>query len=240
MFTRFLKYEKFNELLDAKLNEVKISRIFIVLILIVFEILGIYENINSYNDAFKNISIDIATALIGVLGIILAGISIITSTLNKKNINLIEKVNGKDVVEKILTSFEFLAFLIGVQIVSFFIIYMSLFSSYSIPSKLLFYMITTPIIYLFLFSVFYAVSLVGNSIQFFLAIQNYNEISSLEKSVVSILNEVKIDFLFKVLCENGNISNEQLISALYEYCEENNYEKKEEVIEYFKELYDIE
>lgn len=240
MFTRFLKYEKFNELLDIKLNEVKISLIFIFLIAIVFETLDIYININNYNEAFKNISIYIATALIGVLGIILAGISIITSSLNKKNINLIEKINGEDVVERILTSFEFLAFLIGVQIVSFFIIYMSLFSSYSIPSKLLFYMITTPIIYLFLFSIFYAVSLVGNSIQFFLAIQNYNEINSLEKNAATILNEIKIDFLFKVLCENEKISDENLIKSLYNYCKENDYEKKEEVIEYFKKMYDIE
>lgn len=239
MFERFIKYKKIDEILDKKLNEVKISFVFTTLIVIIFEILKVYENINNYNEAFKNITIYIAAALIGVLGIILAGISIITSSLNRKNMSLIEKVNGNDVVERILTSFEFLAFLVGTQIISFFIIYICLYSSYSMPSKLLFYMTIVLVIYLFIFSIFYTVALVGNSIQFFLSAQKYNEINSLDKTVISILNEVKIDFLFKLLCENKNISSEDLINSLYKYCKDNNYEKKDEVMEYFKDLYDI-
>ena len=94
-------------------------------------------------------------------------------------------------------------------------------------------------IYLFIFSIFYTVSLVGNSIQFFLAIQNYNEINLLEKNPATILNEVKIDFLFDVLCENSKISKQDLAESLYKYCKGCDYEKKEEVIEYFKKMYDI-
>lgn len=239
MFNRFLKYKKFHELIDFENLETKISFVFIILTIIFFESLGIYKNISSYIEAFKNITIYIATALIGLLGVILAGISIVISSLNKNNMKKIEEINGDGTIEKILSSFEFLAFMIGIQVISFFIIYISLFSGIVINTKLLFYILLIIVVYIFIFSIFYTISLVGNCIQFFLISKLYDDINEMEKSKVEILNEIKIDFLLEVLCENKHISKENIIKSLEIYINKQDINNKEEVLEYFKQFYGI-
>lgn len=237
MIERFLKYRKYKEILSFKVIECRIALLLTLIFLLLFKILNVYNEFEFFEAALQNVAIYIAAALIGMLGIILAGIAFMTSSLNKENMNLIEKVNGPDSIEKVLVSFEFLAFMVGIQVVVFFGIYIILFSNLDLIGRIYFYILLGIIVYLFIFSLFYTVILVGDSIQFFLTTRTYDEINELDKSVVSIANEVKIDFILKILTENCNIEIEEMINKLIEHCESCDMDKKEEVIDYLRRMY---
>ena len=227
------------EVFNLKLFESKVSLIFTLGFIFIYESLDIYNNFNEFQIAFQNIAIYIAAALIGMLGIILAGISIMTSSLNRDNMKLMEILNDKYVTERVLVSFEFLAFLIGIQVIVFFNIYLILHSSMNLIPKPSLYFIIIPTVYIFIFSLFYTVSLVGDSIQFFLTTKTYDKINELDKSIISIANELRIDFILKLIIENGRIDDTAILNSLIKYCEISNFDKKEEVLKYLKSVYDI-
>lgn len=237
MFSRLLKYKKFNELFDPSNLETIISIILIFLIIIIFERLNIYENILQYIEALKNIAIYIAAALIGLLGVILAGISIIISSLNNNNMRKIEEINGEGTIESILCSFEFLAFIVGIQIITFFMLYLYLYTTNMKITKMLFYILVIIIAYVFIFSIFYTVSLVGNCIQFFFISKIYDDIDIMEKRTVEILNQIEIEFILTILCDRNNIDRSDIITDLREYINEQEIQNKEEIIKYFDKIY---
>ena len=79
--------------------------------------------------------------MIGLIGIILAGIAIIIGTLNNDNMSIIEKNVGEDAIEEILISFEFLAFISAIEVVIFFILYLILYSQEYLWNKTIFYFV---------------------------------------------------------------------------------------------------
>ncbi|CEQ14862.1 hypothetical protein [Paraclostridium sordellii] len=237
MIKRFFKYNKFNEIANLKLIECKIAFLTTLILLFVFYKIKIYDEFKLFEPAVQNVAIYIAAALIGMLGIILAGIAFMTSSLNKENMESIEKINGSNSIEKVLVSFEFLAFLVGIQVIEFFTIYIILFSTLNLVGEITFYGLAALITYLFTFTLFYTVVLVGDSIQFFLLTRTYDKINEMDKSVVSIANEVKIDFILKILIENYGIEVEEITSKLIEHCENCTIDKKEDVITYLKNMY---
>ena len=122
LINRFNKYNKFKEFTDLDSMEVKAALFLTILTFIICGIgLNLYENFNDFEPALQNICIYISTAMIGLIGIILAGIAIIIGTLNNDNMSIIEKNVGEDAIEEILISFEFLAFISAIEVVIFFI-----------------------------------------------------------------------------------------------------------------------
>ena len=178
--------------------------------------------------------------MIGLIGIILAGIAIIIGTLNNDNMSIIEKNVGEDAIEEILISFEFLAFISAIEVVIFFILYLILYSQEYLWNKTIFYLISFIIIYLFIFTIFYTVSLVSNTVHFFISIKKYDKISLEEKSLINIANEVRIDFIISLILKSNDINKDEFSNALLEFVQKCNVSnKKDELENYLKKYYKI-
>ncbi|KUO71449.1 MAG: hypothetical protein APF81_09060 [Desulfosporosinus sp. BRH_c37] len=193
-----------------------------------------YSNFHTYSVPFQNITIYIASSFIGMIGIILAGIAVIVGKLEVNVVKLIEEINGKGTVEKILVSFEFLAFNIGIGIFTFLLLHIILYSNKPLICIGLFYTMFGLITYLFLFIIFYTVSLVSNTVNVFTISNTYNQIIGREKSLFDTANEIRIDFLLR-----GYIvgSREQFLRDLLQFVDDSNINNKEQVKNYFSKCY---
>ena len=241
LINRFNKYNKFKEFTDLDSMEVKAALFLTILTFIICGIgLNLYENFNDFEPALQNICIYISTSMIGLIGIILAGIAIIIGTLNNDNMSIIEKNVGEDAIEEILISFEFLAFISAIEVVIFFILYLILYSQEYLWNKTIFYLISFIIIYLFIFTIFYTVSLVSNTVHFFISIKKYDKISLEEKSLINIANEVRIDFIISLILKSNDINKDEFSNALLEFVQKCNVSnKKDELENYLKKYYKI-
>ncbi|WPC42380.1 hypothetical protein [Clostridium sp. JS66] len=237
LFKRFNKYKKWKDLFDFSSLECKIAVIFTGIILWITYSFNIYADFKSFEVAIQNVALYIASALIGMIGIILAGIAVIISMLNKNVTKEIERLNGKDSVDEILVSFEFLTFIIGIQIITFFLTYIILYSPLSLPTEKLFYLIFAVLSYIFVFTIFYTVSLVSNNVKLFLITNTYNEVIESEKSIYSEANEIRIDFILNMLIESYGIKKESFLSELQEFVDKSDIKEKEVIKNYLRQYY---
>lgn len=170
-------------------------------------------------------------------GTILAGIAIIISILNKDVIKLIQKLNGKESIQKVLVSFEFLAFNIILGIVLYYALHYVLYIPKPLVPVFFFYLILAICVYFFLFIVFYTLSLIVNSIRVFIITNTYSDIMEQERNVYDQSNEIRIDYIFKMLFNDKSISQEDCINKLDEFVELSNIQNKEEVKNYLRKYY---
>ncbi|WP_419750628.1 hypothetical protein [Terrisporobacter petrolearius] len=237
MLSRFLKYKKFTEFVDYKSMESIIALLMTMIFVFISECINLYEKFDIFQPALQNIAIYVAAALIGMIGIILAGISIVICSINKENRKVIERLNGENTLEELLVSFEFLAFIVGIQILVYFCLYLILYSELPLLPKLPFYIIVILLVFNLTFTLFYTVQLVGNSIRIFIISKKYDDVIEENIDILHVANEVRIDFILKVLSENLKNDSEDLIKALESYTKECSIEEKELIIKYFEEYY---
>lgn len=239
IFKRFTKNKKWYEYIDFKSFECQMSlSITVLFIILAVYFLDIHNNFNDYLVVLQNITIGIAQALIGMLGIILAGIAIIVGVLNKDVLKSIEKINGKDAVKPILSSFEFLAFNTGLGVMVFFLIDLILYSPKGLVGEFTFYLILAVISYFFLFLIFYTISLISNSIKFFFITGIYNDINDKEQNIYEIINELRIDYILSLVLKDTNTSKEEFLRDLNQFVSSSNIEDKEAVRAYLKKYYE--
>ncbi|MGV8983841.1 hypothetical protein [Clostridium sp.] len=237
LFKRFKKYNKWNDLFAISSLECQSALIFTIIILLIVYILKIHSNFQFFEVAIQNVALYIASALIGMIGIILTGIAVIIGMLSKDVVKRIDLLNGINSVDKILVSFEYLTFMIGTQIITFFLIYIILYSPYNLPSQTIFYLIFAVLSYVFIFTIFYTVSLVSNSIKLFFITNTYDEIIKTEKDLCLEANEIRIDFILNILIENHGIEKEDFLSELQVFVDKSNIKEKQAIKNYFTQYY---
>lgn len=230
---RLIKHKKWKDYCKLE-SECIIALILTFVVLVVFFALNIHGEFKSFYVAFQNITLYIASALIGMMGVILAGIAIITGVLNKKVVKKIDEINGSETVEKLLTSFEFLGFNTGVQIILFFLLYIILNSPRPLVNIGIFYFLVFIICYLFLFIIFYTVSLIGNCIRIFFLRNDYEDIIESERNFYELANEIRIDYLLEKIIKK---SDKDMVKDLNIFVDKFEIENKEEIKEYFIEYY---
>lgn len=239
VFGRFNESQKWKDYFNFKSFECKMSFILTVIVLIFFKILDVYNHFSIYVTALQNITIYIAQALIGMLGIILAGIAIIVGILNRDSISSIEKLNPKKSIQSVLVSFEFLVFNIGIGIFLFLLLNLILYSEQGLIPVFQFYCSLAIAIYFLAFIVFYTISLTGNCIRVFYINDLYTDISVKEKSLYDEVNEVRIDYLLYCLHKNTQMSPEEIINDIDNFVESSNILEKEAVKNYLEKYYAI-
>ncbi|WP_432664186.1 hypothetical protein R9X47_27100 [Wukongibacter baidiensis] len=234
-FKRFNKYKKWKDITNIKATECILALIFTMLFLALTYFLDLYNGFQYYEEALKNITLYIASALIGMIGIILAGIALMLGLINKDIKRAMEKANGKGVIEGILVSFEFLAFIVAVEIALFFSLYILIYS----PKELIPYFLFLPLLalvsYAFFFTIFYTVSLIGNCIRFFTISNMYSKIVHEEKNLHTKINEIRIDFILHSILEN--VTRDEFMDALLEFVDASNVEDKDDIKKYLMKYY---
>ncbi|MFK7693318.1 hypothetical protein [Paenibacillus sp. HJGM_3] len=237
MFSRFNENKKWHDYFNFKAVECKLSLIVASTLFLLAIISNVHSDFNKYLVPLQSITLNIATALIGMLGTILAGIAIIIGILQKDIVKLITKLNGVKSIHNILVSFEFLAFNIGVGIILFYFLHFILYSTEELVSELVFYLIVFFVAYFFSFIVFYTLSLISNSIRVFYISNLYSDIKDNEKSVLDLANELRVDFILNILLKDRKITKEKFAEELEQYIDRSNIGNKDEIKKYLKGYY---
>ncbi len=130
-------------------------------------------NIDGFNEGMKNICLYLGSSLIGLLGFVIAGLSILTGTLG---FDIAKKINDEKKADKIIGiffSFYFIGMVIGVEIVLFFFSYFLLFIKTKEIIFLPLVLMSVLLSYLFVFAIFYSIGLLGTCLRMFLINYNY-------------------------------------------------------------------
>lgn len=237
---RIKECQKWKDIVNFSCMECQVALFLTLIVIIVLQALDVYENFSIFEECFKNISIYIAAALIGMLGLVLSGIAIIIGVLDKAVTKKIKELNGEESINRILLSFEFIAFNIGLLIVIFFLVYVFLFSDKVATNVIVFYAVVAILSYWFVFTVFYVVSLTGNCIKVFHISNTYNNVIQLEQRQLNeVMNEIRIDFILKILQEHSDVAPEKFLQSLLSYVKSIPINEQDRVIEYFKKHYKV-
>ncbi|MGF7431083.1 hypothetical protein PQ689_03275 [Thermoanaerobacterium thermosaccharolyticum] len=169
------KHTKFMHLLKISLkwkelynsNEAKLSFIISILAAIIWRYLFNSVKSELFNQIIRDITLSLFESLIGMLGFIISGLAILTGTITKR---VIESINNKKMIKNlisILYSFYFIGAFIGMTIIVYIGMYLMSFSDIVATSY------TTVIIsfilsYMFCFSIFYSIALLGTCLRIFL------------------------------------------------------------------------
>lgn len=118
MFSRIFSYQRYRDFYSWKSLEVRFSFVLTVCFyLIFFYMLNLYENISVYLESLKDVLLCIIAGDFGLLGMSLAGMAIITSLFTPETVKIINKIDKNDTINRILSSFEFSALNIVLQII---------------------------------------------------------------------------------------------------------------------------
>lgn len=243
MLGRFSEFGKWKDYIAYKTFEFKFSAITAIIIWLFFWLfLDVYGKFDVYVIPFQNFTAGIIQALIGMLGIILAGLAIVISILNNEIVHKIEdeverKEGIKNAVSRILASFEFLAFTISIWIFLFFIINISLYSKETLINVFFFYSLLIVVTFFLSFIIFYTVALISNCVRIFYISNLKAKNIKNDKTFHDLTNEIRIDYIIRTICIEKHLSPEEFLEDLNMLIDSMEIENKELVKKYFQNYY---
>lgn len=238
LLDRIIKYNKLTDYINIRNFEVKASIFFTLIVIFVLDKINIYSEFVVFEPIVQNILLYIIGGLIGILGFTIAGIALLISLFDRKTRKLIKENSSDDIFIRLLTSFEFLAFTIGIVLVILLITCILISSKIEILSGVSFYMLLCFITYLILFSIFYTISLAGNCVSLFEIKELYEEEDVEYKTLLEEVNEVRSDFLINSIIKTSGMPLDEVIKRLIEFAEVNDGNFQNDVIKYLKDYYE--
>lgn len=240
MFNDFKKYNKWKDYINIHEFEVKLAFLGTAIFFIILFNIDFYGDFNRFVGAVTNMLLYLIAGFFTLIGFSVSGIAIIISLFSKKDIDAINKYNNQQYMEKVICSFEFIAFNLSSELFMSIILYFYLYSNLRLLPEILFWGFTCFFTYLTIFNVFYIVSLIANCIKLYKIKQLYMNIKREEKGFYDIANEVRIDFIISTLTNLYDISPKQFMDDLENTVKQYDLEERERMIQYFREYYDIE
>lgn len=251
-FKMVLQNRKFKDLLDYKSIEVIVAFLGAITVSILSHVIYKQTGIQYINDVLREVAKNLSMALIGLLGFVVSGLAILTSSVSKEVKNILTQHKKIEKLIKIFLSFYVLAFFIGILIFNFLVAFIISYMKVYVDFKLIILWIFISS-YLLIFSIFYAISLVGNCIQVFIIITNYetNYIynGELTKEDKELYNEFKLSaletiLLTKNIAELENPANKieifkELMSQYIE-SDSGSEEQKDKLMDYLEYIYKLE
>lgn len=248
-FQKVITYKKYQDIYRHKsINGKKVKSIEVILarclsiVLGVLLLLAIQQCSNTeINDIIRELTKDIAIALIGFLGFIVTGLAILTSAISNKVVNIIKNMGKIEKIERILLSFYLLGFVTATSAVALLSLYIISYFTKSINYIILF-SLSVISIYHIVFILYYSVALIGNCIEIFFIINNIGE----EKET-KFTNEQKIKYdsfrllaLERIVLMNGDINQVKeyrriIEEAIQSQCIDDR--EKEAMMLYIKEVF---
>lgn len=235
MLKQLIRYKRIKDYINYKETEVQISFVVTIFICVLFYNINLYNNINHYTGILADFILCLCGGFIGLIGFSLSGIAIMIGLFQKKQVEIIERINGIGILEKIMSSFAFIAYTICVMVVVLFTLYIILQSNLIVPSKIIFYIICFCIVYFILFCIFYTVSLVFNCIDLFVINNIYEGVEN--KRIYDRVNEIRIDYMLSIILHICNISKSDFLKGLDENAQNYSEEERNEIKEYFERYY---
>lgn len=226
-FHKTFTLKKYQDLYDFSSVECRVALLTTIILDFIVVIcahhIGLDNTVNKCIEILDNIGI----SLIGFLGFIVTGLAILTGAISSKVVKKFQDGNKMIALERILLSFYLIgiisAFLIIIAIILHFVVIIPIHSSLAIDITLL-----SVLSYFIIFTIFYAVKLIGNCLELFYIINSiqapkdnlidykakYNNyrITALEKvelSITSISQVQNYKQTIKALIENDDIPLEE-------------------------------
>lgn len=240
MFNDFTKNDKWKDYINIHEIEVKLAMLGTTIFFIALFNISFYGDFNQFVGAVTNILLYLIAGFFTLIGFSVSGIAIIISLFSKKDIDTINKYNNQQNMEKVICSFEFIAFNLSCELFACIVLYFYLHSKLSLLPQIPFWVLTCILIYFTIFNVFYIVSLIGNCIKLYKIKQLYTGIEREEKGFYDVANEVRIDFIISTLTTMYDISPKQFMGDLENTVKQYDFEERERMIQYFREYYGIE
>lgn len=238
MFDRIKMYQRYRDYYAISSFEVRWSLIIMLAILILFNyVLDFYQEFLMYQEGVKQIITAILGGEFTLLGMSLAGIAIVISLISPDELRIIEKVDRNDTVSRVLSQFEFSALNLAVQIIYMFIIFVSLLSAKPKVCIGVFWILCALVIYHFCFNVLYIVSLIGSCIKLNSIKNQCYKVAKNDYSIIDSANEIRIEYLLKIVLKNTGIKREQFLQELFDLLDESQIKNKEEIKEYLRHHY---
>lgn len=226
-FQKIFALKKYQDLYDFSSLECRAALIFTIFLDIIFIICSNYIGLDNTVGKFVEILDNIGISLIGFLGFIVTGLAILTGAISSKVVKKFKDGNKMSALERILLSFYLIGLINALLIISAFILHfvivIPVHSIWIIDIILL-----SLLSYFIIFTIFYAVKLIGNCLELFYIINSmqliddipidykakYNNyrITALEKTELSItsINRVQnYKQTVKDLIENDDIPIEE-------------------------------
>lgn len=226
-FQKIFTLKKYQDIYDFSSLECKVSLIFSIFLDFIFVICAYYIGLDNTVEKFIEMLDNIGISLIGFLGFIVTGLAILTGAISSKVVKRFQDGNKMAALERILLSFYLIgiisAFVVTCTFFLHFIVIIPIHSIWIINIILL-----SLLSYFIIFTIFYAVKLIGNCLELFYIINSmqfkeeqsidykswYNNyrITALEKvelSVTSIGQVQNYKQTVKELIENDDIPLEK-------------------------------
>lgn len=235
MLKSILKYKKYRDVINIHETEVVFSIVCAAGLCLMLNALNLYDNFNIFSSVIDNILNCFIEGYLGIIGFALSGMALMLGLFSKKQIERIEKLNGKGVLEKIMSSYAFLGFISAINLVILLIMSFVIASDKPMIAKVWFWLLTACIIYLSLFNVFYAVSLVFNCISLFIIYKTYT-IETIDENL-PLANEVRVDYMLRILVQLCQLDREDVLEQLEKESSDLSGETRRILKEYFEKHY---
>lgn len=257
-----MQAKKLFDYINVRNVEVLLSIFSSVILFSVMYFTNVYSNFSVLTDKISDITLCIIGALIGVLGILLAGVAFIAELFTPEYIEALtyglkiskekrgkvrankgrrtECETGEEIMDMLMGSFVFLSLHIGFYVVYLVGIYFLINSPIEIISKVPFYIVLYISLYMIVFTVFYTIALIYNCIELNIIKNRFYNSYKKEKSFFDKANEIRIDMIIATLLSEYEGDKEtKVLSALKEVTNKSNYTdiEKIELLRYFEQVY---
>lgn len=174
--TKFLYLLKTTSKWKELYNQAESKLAILLSVVVPIVLFWVYKNseFNEFIGLIQNIIQTLIETSIGMLGFIISGLAIFTGTITNKLVKNVDSEGKANSIIGILFSFYLVGVEIGLGIIFYFLMQFILTTnlSFSIIGFCIFAVMTS---YLFLFSIFYSISLLGTCLRIFLVSYRYSK-----------------------------------------------------------------
>jgi len=203
-YKKLFELEKYKDLYDFSSLECRIAVIGMILLDIVFAVCSFSVGVDETVIKAVFLLDDIGIALIGYIGFTVSALAILTGAISSKVVNIIKTRNKMVVLERILLSF----YLMGIVCAAVVLVALILHFIVEIPVASIFIinLIGISILsYLIIFILFYSVKLIGNCLELFYIVNDYELLDEEKTDYKAIYNNYRITAIEKVNLSNTSI-----------------------------------
>lgn len=230
---KIIEYKKYKDLYDFYSLECRVALLMMVIMDITFATLKTKSDTNTIILDYISYLDTIGIALIGFLGFIVTGLAILTGAISSAVVKRLQEKKKIQALEKILLSFYLLGLVSAIIIILSFILHFVSKLPFNSIGQLNIILLSF-ISYLIVFSIFYAVKLIGNCLELFFIISNMqisDDVNEKTKSYVEQkFNYYQFLALKKAVLINHLISIEDYADEIKKMIETDNLSEQEKTL----------
>lgn len=235
MINLLKKYERWKDYFKLRASEVYLSIIVTFVFMFAIKWIGMHNYFNDFISIVESIINSLIAGMLVLIGMALSGVAVITGLFSQDAVEVIEKINGKEIFERLMSSFLFLALSCAGYIFYGLLLMLIINSRIGLANEYVFWAIAVITVYFAAFNILYTVSLVSNCIRIFSIRNTYEKIK--EKSFYDSANEIRIDYILLGIMKKYGISQEEFLSDLDEIIEKSKVADGKNISRYFHQRY---